>query len=189
MFAREAYPSGMIDENSTREQGSGLCAEEIEVILRGMRAVFGEAGRPSLARVLAGSKAKTVKEEWKTNPSYGAFLEKSHDEILEMVDWCLEEEFIRLEKRDGYPILLYAERGLAMDIELAAREFLVEMREKGFLWTKEEMVGRIPIRTLARMVELMKEEGVENWRGVLETWHERGTKRMKGWIEDVFGVA
>ena len=55
--------------------------------------------------------------------------------------------------------------------------------------TKEEMVGRIPIRTLARMVELMKEEGVENWRGVLETWHERGTKRMKGWIEEALNIA
>ena len=30
----------------------------------------------------------------------------------------------------------------------------------------------------------MKEEGVENWRSVLETWHKRGTKRMKGWIEE-----
>ena len=112
-------------EKGASEANDELSREEIEIILRGMRAVFGEAGRPSLARVLAGSKAKTVKEEWKTNPSYGAFLEKSNDEILEMVDWCLEEEFIRLEKRDGYPILLYAERGLAMDIELAAREFLV----------------------------------------------------------------
>ena len=181
------------DENFQRLVGReiepvpGLSREEIEIILRGMRAVFGEAGRPSLARVLAGSKAKTVKEEWKTNPSYGAFLEKSQQEILEMVDWCLEEEFIRLEKREGYPILLYAERGLAIDIELAAREFLEEMREKGFLWTKEEMVGRIPVRTLERMVELMKEEGVENWRGVLETWHERGTRRMKGWIEEALG--
>jgi hypothetical protein len=30
----------------------------------------------------------------------------------------------------------------------------------------------------------MKEEGVEKWRGVLETWHERGSRRMKGWIEE-----
>ena len=42
-----------------------------------------------------------------------------------MIDWCLDEEFIRLENRDGFPILLYTERGLAIDIELAAREFLV----------------------------------------------------------------
>ncbi len=46
-----------------------------------------------------------------------------------MVDWCLEEEFIRLENRDGYPLLVYAERGLAIDIELAAREFLVASRK------------------------------------------------------------
>jgi hypothetical protein len=44
--------------------GSGLSQDEIETIMRGMRAVFGEAGRPSLARVLVGSRAKTVKEEW-----------------------------------------------------------------------------------------------------------------------------
>lgn len=177
----------MIDENPTRDQSGGLSHEEIEIILRGMRAVFGEAGRTSLARVLAGSRAKTVKEEWKTNPSFGAFLEKSQAEILEMIDWCLDEEFIRLENRDGYPLLLFAERGLAIDIESAAHEFLDEMREKGFLWTKEEMVGHIPLPTLERVVELMKEEGVENWRSVLETWHERGTKRMKGWIEKALG--
>lgn len=53
---------------------------------------------------------------------YGAFLEKSQPEILEMIDLCLDEEFIRLEKRDGYPILLFAERGLAIDIELLMRE-------------------------------------------------------------------
>jgi hypothetical protein len=72
-----------------------------------------------------------------------------------------------------------------MDIELAAREFLEEMREKGFLWTKEEMVGVIPLPTLQRVLELMKEEGLENWRSVLKTWHERGTKRMKGWIREM----
>ncbi len=72
------------------------------------------------------------------------------------------------------------ERGLAIDIELAAREFLEEMRERGFLWTKEEMVGVNPLPTLERVLELMKEEGIENWRGVLETRHERGTRRVKG---------
>jgi hypothetical protein len=173
-----------MDENSSKDVSSdGLPQKEIEAISRGMRAVFGEAGRTSLARILAGSRAKSVKEEWKSNPSYGAFLEKSHDEILEMIDWCLDEEYLRIERRNGYPLLLFAERGLALDIELAAHEFLEEMREKGFLWTKEEMVGVIPIRTLERIVELMKEEGVEKWREVLEVWHERGTKRMKGWIE------
>ncbi len=177
----------MIDENSVRDPGSDLSKEEIEVILRGMRAVFGEAGRTSLARVLAGSRAKTVKKEWKINPSFGAFLEKSQKEILDMIDWCLDEEFIRTENRDGYPLLLFAERGLAIDIELAAREFLEDMREKGFLWTKEEMVGHIPLPTLKRVLELMEEEGLENWRGVLETWYERGTRRMKGWIEEVVG--
>ena len=90
-------------EKGASEANDELSREEIEIILRGMRAVFGEAGRPSLARVLAGSKAKTVKEEWKTNPSYGAFLEKSQQEILEMVDWCLDEEYIQVTKRDGYP--------------------------------------------------------------------------------------
>jgi len=49
-----------------------------------------------------------------------------------MIDLCLDEEFIRLEKRDGYPILLFAERGLAIDIELAAGEFLEKIGEKVF---------------------------------------------------------
>ncbi|MGJ8698178.1 MAG: RQC domain-containing protein [Verrucomicrobiaceae bacterium] len=182
---RDVYCFRMIDENSRRERGDGVSREEVEVILRGMRAVFGEAGRTGLARVLAGSKAKTVKEEWKKNPSYGAFLERSQPEILEMIDWCLDEEYLRVEKRDGYPLLLYAERGLAIDVELAAREFLEEMRERGFFWTKEELLNVIPHRTLERVLELMKEEGVENWREVLETWHERGTRRMKGWIGEL----
>jgi len=100
-----------------------------------------------------------------------------------MIDWCLAAQLIQLESRDGYPLLVYGERGLAIEIELAAREFLEAMRERGFLWTKEELVGQIPLRTLTRVLELMKEEGVENWRGVLETWYERGSRRMKGWIE------
>jgi hypothetical protein len=125
---------------------------------------------------------KAVKEEWKTNPSYGAFLEKSHREILAMIDWCLEEQLIQLESRGGYPLLVYGERGLAIDIELAAREFLEAMRERGCLWTKEELVRQIPLRTLERVLELMKEEGVEKWRGVLTTCHEWGSRRMKGWI-------
>jgi hypothetical protein len=179
---REHFPVGGDSEGGG---GSGLSRKEVEIILRGMRAVFGEAGRTSLAKVLAGSRAKTVKEEWKTNPSYGAFLEKSHREILVMIDWCLAEQLIQLESRDGYPLLIYAERGLTISIELTAREFLEAMRERGFFWTKEEMVGQIPLRTLERVLELMKEEGVENWRGVLETWHERGSGRMKGWVEEI----
>ena len=112
----------------------GLSRKEIEIILRGMRSVFAEAGRTSLAKLLAGSRAKTVREEWKKNPSYGGFLEKSHREIFGMIDWCLEMGLIELERRDGHPLLVYGERGLAIDMELAAREFLEEMREKGFFW-------------------------------------------------------
>jgi hypothetical protein len=181
---------GNDDENLCRDAagncgaGNGLSRKEIEIILRGMRAVFGEAGRTSLAKLLAGSGAKTVKEEWKKNPSYGGFFEKTHREVLGMIDWCLENGLIELESRDGYPLLVYGERGLAIDMGLAAREFLEEMREKGFFWTKEELVQQIPHRTLTRVLELMKEEGVEKWRGVLETWHERGSRRMKGWIEE-----
>lgn len=164
---------------------NGLSREEIEAIMRGMRAVFTEGGRTSLAKLLAGSKAKNVKAEWRENISYGAFFEKSHKEILVMLDWCLDEGYIRIEKRDGYPLLHYAERGLAIDIELAAGEFLEEMRERGFFWTKEELLNQIPHRTMQRVLELMKEEGLENWREVLKVWNERGTKKMKGWISEL----
>lgn len=178
----------IIDENSQGDFLSEvLPQQDIEAIIRGMRAVFGEAGRTSLARILAGSRAKTVKESWKSNPSFGAFLEKSHDEILQMIDWCLDEELIRVEKREGYPLLFYAERGLAIDIELAAREFMESMRERGFFWSKEELLSVIPHRTMQRVLELINGEGVEHWRDVLKTWHERGTRRMKGWIEEVVG--
>jgi hypothetical protein len=58
----------------------------------------------------------------------GAWLRKELA-LNAMIDWCLAEQLIQLEDRDGYPLLVYGERGLAIDIELAAREFLEEILE------------------------------------------------------------
>jgi hypothetical protein len=86
--------------------------EEIDAILLATDAIIGHAGRNGVNLILKGSRSKKVREwDWDQLPDYGALSHLTIKEIGPKVDWCIHHNWLRLEYRDGIPLLFHSTKG------------------------------------------------------------------------------
>jgi superfamily II DNA helicase RecQ len=85
-----------------------LSEDEIRIILRGTDDIIGSGGRGLLAKILKGSRQKTVLEhELDRSPVYGALSELSLEQITARIDWLIIEGYLRIEYDYRLPLLVY----------------------------------------------------------------------------------
>ncbi len=102
-----------------------LSDEEIRIILRGADELIFSGGRGLLAKVLKGSRQKAVLEhELDRSPAYGALSELSLEQITARIDWLIINGYFRIEYDYRLPLLVYGERGWAIERETYADELL-----------------------------------------------------------------
>ncbi len=103
-----------------------LSDEEIRIILRGADDLIFSGGRGLLAKVLKGSRQKAVleHEELDRSPAYGALSKLSLDDITARIDWLIMNGYFRIEYDYRLPLLVYGERGWAIERETYADELL-----------------------------------------------------------------
>ncbi len=104
---------------------TGLADEEIRIILRAADELIFSGGRGLLAKVLKGSRQKAVlQHELDRSPAYGALSKLSLDEITARIDWMIINGYFRIEYDYRLPLLVYGERGWAIERETYADELL-----------------------------------------------------------------
>jgi hypothetical protein len=102
-----------------------LPAREIAAILRGADTMIGAGGRTQLSKLLKGSREKSVIEHGLDRcPSYGFYRELPIDEVLRHIDWMIENEYLRIEYSGRLPVLVFTNRGWAIEVETMAEELL-----------------------------------------------------------------
>ncbi len=102
-----------------------LSDEETRIILRGADELIFSGGRGLLAKVLKGSRQKAVLEhELDQSPAYGALSEQSLEQITARIDWLIINGYFRIEYDYRLPLLVYGERGWAIERETYADELL-----------------------------------------------------------------
>lgn len=102
-----------------------LPPDEIAAVLRGADTMIARGGRTQLAKLLKGSREATVLEHGLDRcPSYGYYRQLSHDEILRRVDWTILHGFLRIEYAGRLPVLVFTERGWAIEVETMTEELL-----------------------------------------------------------------
>ncbi len=102
-----------------------LADGEIRTILRAADELIFSGGRGLLAKVLKGSRQKAVLEhELDRSPAYGALSKLSLDEITARIDWMIVNGYFRIEYDYRLPLLVYGERGWAIERETYADELL-----------------------------------------------------------------
>ncbi len=102
-----------------------LSDEEIRIILRGADELIFIGGRGLLAKVLKGSRQKAILEhELDRSPAYGALSELSLEKITARIDWLIINGYFRIEYDYRLPLLVYGERGWAIERETYADELL-----------------------------------------------------------------
>jgi hypothetical protein len=103
---------------------------EIQAILRGADDLIMRGGRSLLVKILRGSRSKDVLgQSLDSSPVYGYLQHLTAAEVLARVDWLILHGYLALEYDDRLPLLVYTDRGWAIERETYAEELLGELKK------------------------------------------------------------
>lgn len=161
--------------------------EEIDTILMATDAIIGQAGRNGVGLILKGSRSQKVKErQWDQLPDYGALRHLTLKEIGPKVDWCIHHGRLRLEHRDGIPLLFHSTRGWERVKNLWVERLLGWFEdwqaggEPQRVWPRLETIHReIKLMLLSAIVERQRAD----LRPVLHAWLPHEVRKMRQAID------
>lgn len=165
-----------------------LSAAEIMAILRGADAMIGRGGRTQLSKLLKGSREASVLDHGlHRNPSYGFYRDLSLDEILHRIDWVIEEEYLRIVYDYRLPVLVFTDRGWAIEMVTMAAELLRGFDERlaagppyDFSDLKDRNRGMIFL-----LLEMVAASGRPEFIPLLQAWSEIDYAKVRAKIGGV----
>jgi hypothetical protein len=163
--------------------------EEIAAILRGADELIMQGGRTLLAKILKGSREKTVLElNLDKSPVYGFYHNLTIEQILARIDWVILEGYLALEYSGRLPLLVYTKRGWDIEKETYTDELLQGfnvMLDSGadafnMLYLKDRDRGMI-----LRLLEKVEASGNAAYIPLLEAWKKIDYKKVRKRIQHV----
>ena len=171
-------------------QKSGpLSDEEIKVILRGADDLIMEGGRSLLAKILKGSKDRTVLEKGlENNPGYGYFKGLSIYDITSKIDWLIINRYLEIEYSYRLPMLVYGPKGWEIEKDtytdelLAGFDKLIESGINSFnmLYLKDRARDMIML-----LLDKIQARGDSKYIPILEAWRKIDYKKVRVRIDSV----
>jgi hypothetical protein len=166
-----------------------LASEEIRAILRGADDLIMRGGRTLLAKILKGSRSKDVLQlGLDRNPVYGFFRELREEKVLARIDWAILHGYLAVEYDHRLPLLVYTERGWAIEKETYADELLRGLDER-------LAQGPLPLdmshlkdkngSMIWRLLEKIEESGDRKYIPALEAWEPIDYKKVRQRIRQV----
>lgn len=165
-----------------------LPQEDIRMILRGADALISTGGRSMLAKILKGSKDKTI-FKYKLNecPAYGYYQDMKLDDISKCIDWMIKEDYLRIEYDYRLPLLVFSEKGWQIEKETFAQELYqrmcldVEEKKARVLFEMKEVNRQVVMCVLDKI----EKEGTEEFLPYLEAWKMLEVKKVAARIAEV----
>lgn len=165
-----------------------LPQEDIRMILRGADELISTGGRSMLAKILKGSKDKTI-FKYKLNecPAYGYYQDMKLDDISKCIDWMIKEDYLRIEYDYRLPLLVFSEKGWQIEKETFAQELYqrmcldVEEKKARVLFEMKEVNRQVVMRVLDKI----EKEGTEEFLPYLEAWKMSEVKKVAARIAEV----
>jgi hypothetical protein len=166
-----------------------LPPEEVAAILRGADELIMSGGRSLLTRILKGSRAQKVLElGLDRSPVYGYYNHLRMDEILARIDWVILEGYLDIEYDYRLPLLVYTERGWAIERETYANELLrgfddllaTGPRPYDMSYLKDRDRGLIFL-----LLDKVRATGDAKYIPLLEAWAEIDYKKVRKRIRHV----
>lgn len=163
--------------------------EEIAAILRGADELIMQGGRTLLAKILKGSREKTVLElNLDRSPVYGFYNNLTIEQILARIDWVILEGYLALEYSGRLPLLVYTNKGWDIEKETYTDELLQGfnvMLDSGadafnMLYLKDRDRGMI-----LRLLEKVEASGNTAYIPLLEAWKKIDYKKVRKRIQHV----
>lgn len=165
-----------------------LPQEDIRMILRGADALISTGGRSMLAKILKGSKDKTI-FKYKLNecPAYGYYQDMKLDDISKCIDWMIKEDYLRIEYDYRLPLLVFSEKGWQIEKETFAQELYqrmcldVEEKKARVLFEMKEVNRQVVMCVLDKI----EKDGTEEFLPYLEAWKMLEVKKIAARIAEV----
>lgn len=165
-----------------------LPQEDIRMILRGADELISTGGRSMLAKILKGSKDKTI-FKYKLNecPAYGYYQDMKLDDISKCIDWMIKEDYLRIEYDYRLPLLVFSEKGWQIEKETFAQELYqrmcldVEEKKARVIFEMKEVNRQVVMCVLDKI----EKEGTEEFLPYLEAWKMLEVKKVAGRIAEV----
>lgn len=165
-----------------------LPQEDIRMILRGADELISTGGRSMLAKILKGSKDKTI-FKYKLNecPAYGYYQDMKLDDISKCIDWMIKEDYLRIEYDYRLPLLVFSEKGWQIEKETFAQELYqrmcldVEEKKARVLFEMKEVNRQVVMCVLDKI----EKEGTEEFLPYLGAWKMLEVKKVAARIAEV----
>ena len=165
-----------------------LPQEDIRMILRGADELISTGGRSMLAKILKGSKDKTI-FKYKLNecPAYGYYQDMKLDDISKCIDWMIKEDYLRIEYDYRLPLLVFSEKGWQIEKETFAQELYqrmcldVEEKKARVIFEMKEVNRQVVMCVLDKI----EKEGTEEFLPYLGAWKMLEVKKVAARIAEV----
>lgn len=165
-----------------------LPQEDIRMILRGADELISTGGRSMLAKILKGSKDKTI-FKYKLNecPAYGYYQDMKLDDISKCIDWMIKEDYLRIEYDYRLPLLVFSEKGWQIEKETFAQELYqrmcldVEEKKARVIFEMKEVNRQVVMRVLDKI----EKDGTKEFLPYLEAWKMLEVKKVAARIAEV----
>ena len=165
-----------------------LPQEDIRMILRGADELISTGGRSMLAKILKGSKDKTI-FKYKLNecPAYGYYQDMKLDDISKCIDWMIKEDYLRIEYDYRLPLLVFSEKGWQIEKETFAQELYqricldVEEKKARVIFEMKEVNRQVVMRVLDKI----EKDGTKEFLSYLEAWKMLEVKKVAARIVEV----
>ena len=165
-----------------------LPQEDIRMILRGADELISTGGRSMMAKILKGSKDKTI-FKYKLNecPAYGYYQDMKLDDISKCIDWMIKEDYLRIEYDYRLPLLVFSEKGWQIEKETFAQELYqrmcldVEEKKARVIFEMKEVNRQVVMCVLDKI----EKEGTEEFLPYLEAWKMLEVKKVAARIAEV----
>lgn len=165
-----------------------LPQEDIRMILRGADELISTGGRSMLAKILKGSKDKTI-FKYKLNecPAYGYYQDMKLDDISKCIDWMIKEDYLRIEYDYRLSLLVFSEKGWQIEKETFAQELYqrmcldVEEKKARVLFELKEVNRQVVMCVLDKI----EKDGTKEFLPYLEAWKMLEVKKVAARIAEV----
>lgn len=165
-----------------------LPQEDIRMILRGADELISTGGRSMLAKILKGSKDKTI-FKYKLNecPAYGYYQDMKLDDISKCIDWMIKEDYLRIEYDYRLPLLVFSEKGWQIEKETFAQELYqrmcldVEEKKVRVIFEMKEVNRQVVMCVLDKI----EKDGTKEFLPYLEAWKMLEVKKVAARIAEV----
>lgn len=165
-----------------------LPQEDIRMILRGADELISTGGRSMLAKILKGSKDKTI-FKYKLNecPAYGYYQDMKLDDISKCIDWMIKKDYLRIEYDYRLPLLVFSEKGWQIEKETFAQELYqrmcldVEEKKARVIFEMKEVNRQVVMCVLDKI----EKDGTEEFLPYLEAWKMLEVKKVAARIAEV----